>query len=440
MSEAGHTERTAARRAFKPYSAYKDSGVDWLGRIPAHWTVSRIGELTRLVNGHPFDSAFFTHGDGAPLVRIRDLNAVAAEVNYVGPSVETAWIQTGDVIIGMDGEFNVARWQGRRALLNQRMCCLRARAATEIGFIAYLLPFPLKAINDLAYSTTVKHLSSFEIRQIRVAEPPETEQQAIAAFLDRETARIDALVAKNERLIELLEETRTALITRAVAKGLDPNVPMKDSGVDWLGEIPAHWDNGTLRRFWTVMDCKHRTAVYVDEGIPIVSTTEVKPGRLKLDGPRKVGEADFNDLTRDGRKPRRGDVIYSRNASLGSAAYVDTNAPFCMGQDVCLITSPADQLYLAYQLNSRNVLGQIEAVSVGSTFDRINVAQIKNFQVVRPPEKEQRAIAAFLDRETARIDALVAKVHTGIDRLRELRTALISAAVTGKIDVREEVA
>ena len=133
----------------------------------------------------------------------------------------------------------------------------------------------------------------------------------------------------------------------------------------------------------------------------------------------------------------RGDLIYSRNASLGSAAYVETDEPFCMGQDVCLLTSTGDQLYLGYQLNSPIVLTQIDAVSVGSTFERINVAQIKNYLVARPPPAEQEAIAAFLDRETARIDALIAKVRDAIDRLKELRTALISAAVTGKIDVRE---
>src|SRR5690606_16924566 len=115
-------------------------------------------------------------------------------------------------------DFNVARWRGSKALLNQRMCCLRPRSGASAGFVTYLLPLPLKVINDLTYSTTVKHLSSNDVRKIRVGAPPEPEQRAIAAFLDRETARIDALVAKKERLIELLQEKRTALITRAVTK------------------------------------------------------------------------------------------------------------------------------------------------------------------------------------------------------------------------------
>ncbi|MGH9337660.1 MAG: restriction endonuclease subunit S, partial [Vicinamibacteria bacterium] len=204
MSPRTASTLRAGPRRFKGYPAYRDSGVEWLGEIPAHWSVSRISEMTTLLNGHPFDSEYFVRGEGTPLVRIRDLSAIETEVNYVGPVVETAWIQSGDVIIGMDGEFNVARWRGQRALLNQRMCSLRPRGNTQSSFIAYVLPLPLRVINDLTYSTTVKHLSSVDVRKIRLGAPPEPEQRAIATFLDRETARIDGLVARKERLIELL--------------------------------------------------------------------------------------------------------------------------------------------------------------------------------------------------------------------------------------------
>ena len=236
------TTGAAELRRFRPYPAYKDSGVEWLGQIPEHWTVSRVSELTSLMNGYPFDSQYFVRTDGVPLIRIRDLYGTETEVNYIGPVVENVWIEPGDVIIGMDGDFNVARWRGRRGLLNQRMCCLRMRQDTDLRFIAYLLPIPLKVINELTYSTTVKHLSSGDVRKIRLGRPPGAEQRAIVMFLDRETAKIDASVAKKERLIELLKEKRTALITRAVTKGLDLNVQMNDSGAEWLGKIPAHWE------------------------------------------------------------------------------------------------------------------------------------------------------------------------------------------------------
>ena len=211
----------AVTKGLDPAVPMKDSGVEWLGKIPAHWEVKRIRDLMTLVNGFPFDSEHFARGEGVPLVRIRDLYATETEVNYTGPIVEEAWIETGDVIIGMDGDFNVARWRGPRALLNQRMCCLRAHPGTDTGFVTYLLPFPLKVINDLTYSTTVKHLSSNDVRKIRFGSPPESEQRAIAAFLDRETVRIDALVAKVREAIERLKEYRTALISAAVTGKID---------------------------------------------------------------------------------------------------------------------------------------------------------------------------------------------------------------------------
>ena len=147
-----------APRRFKPYQTYKDSGIEWLGEIPEHWPIRRIGEITSVVNGFPFESEYFVLGGGIPLVRIRDLDRAETEVNYIGPVAEEAWIEPGDVIVGMDGDFNVARWRGQRALLNQRMCCLRPQVGSDPAFISYLLPFPLKVINDLTYSTTVKHL------------------------------------------------------------------------------------------------------------------------------------------------------------------------------------------------------------------------------------------------------------------------------------------
>ncbi len=236
------SELSTGLQRFEPYPEYRDSAVEWLGRIPTHWEIARIKEHARIVNGFPFDSQHFDRDEGVPLVRIRDLYSGSAEVNYTGPVTEDVWIVPGDVIVGMDGDFNVSRWKGPRALLNQRMCCLKARSSLEPRFMAYLLPAPLRVINDLTYSTTVKHLSSADIGRIRFGLCPATEQTAIANFLDRETARIDVLMAKKERLIELLQEKRQALITRAVTKGLAPTVPMKDSRVKWLGEIPIHWE------------------------------------------------------------------------------------------------------------------------------------------------------------------------------------------------------
>jgi len=275
---------------------------------------------------------------------------------------------------------------------------------------------------------------------IRVQKPPLSEQRHIAAFLDRETARIDALVAKKERLIELLQEKRAALITRAVTKGLDPNVPIKDSGVEWLGEIPAHWDAGSLARWWQVIDCKHRTVPFLDEGVAVASIGEVQGLEVDLFNAERTSVAEHRRMIDGGRDPRPGDIIYSRNATVGAAALVTTKEPFFMGQDVSLIRSASqNQRFLVFLLRSPAVMGQLDALMVGSTFDRVNVGKIKGLFVVVPPGGEQHEISVFCSRTHERTQRDIDKIREGIKRLKEFRAALISAAVTGKIDVREEL-
>lgn len=204
--------------SFPAYPAYKGSGVEWLGCIPSTWQLRRISDLARIINGHPFDSSSFSSSNGIPLVRIRDLNSTETETKFEGSIVESALITADDVLVGMDGDFNVGRWRGTScALLNQRMCCIRGEI-NIVRFLEYALPVPLKLINDVTYSTTVKHLSSKQIQNIRVATPTLSDELAsLLSFLDRETAKIDSLVAEQERLIALLNEKRQAVILEPIS-------------------------------------------------------------------------------------------------------------------------------------------------------------------------------------------------------------------------------
>jgi type I restriction enzyme S subunit len=269
--------------------------------------------------------------------------------------------------------------------------------------------------------------------------PSPQEQTTIATFLDRETAKIDALIAEQERLIALLAEKRQAVISHAVTKGLDPTVPMKDSGVEWLGAVPEHWETGALKHFWSVTDCKHVTAEFVDEGIPLASIREVQSVYVDLSNAKKTTEEFYVLLTEGGRKPIPGDIIYGRNASVGEAAMVsEAHEKFAMGQDVCLLRSTDfhDTRFMHYQLRSLVVIEQLEVLMVGATFRRINVDNIRTFIVGIPPFEEQISIADYLDKESANFHALMNEARRAIDLLKERRSALISAAVTGKIDVR----
>lgn len=246
--------------------------------------------------------------------------------------------------------------------------------------------------------------------------PPLEEQRAIANFLDVETARIDALIDKKRRLITLLTERFEAEIRHRIHTLTFPVLPLK--------------------RFWTVTDCKHRTPEYVESGYPVVSPGDATPGRLDVARcHRFVTEEDYRDLAAPPRRPERGSIIYSRNASIGIASYVDTEEPFCMGQDVCLITSTTqNQLFLTYVLNSTGV-DQLEAEKIGSTFSRINVSQILDLRVPTPPVDVQRELAEEWDEKSSTIETAANRLTQQTALLEEKRRALITAAVTGEFAV-----
>jgi type I restriction enzyme S subunit len=267
-------------------------------------------------------------------------------------------------------------------------------------------------------SQSMVKISQGLIRAWTVVLAPRNDQDSIATFLDRETARIDGLVAKKKRLIELLQEKRSALITRAVTKGLDPNVPMKDSGVEWLGEIPAHWTAKHLR--WAIMFQRGHdlpTDEREEGEIPVVSSSGISSRHS-----RAVAKAPGIVTGRYGTIGHFHLILqdyWPLNTTLYSVDLRGNSPPF-----------------LRYMLTNLSPLFLLNAVK--SAVPGVDRNDIHPTRTAVPPLSEQHAIADFLDAKCAEIDSLIAKVRTAIDRLRELRTALISAAVTGKIDVRQE--
>ncbi|MGV0910850.1 restriction endonuclease subunit S [Martelella sp. FOR1707] len=282
--------------------------------------------------------------------------------------------------------------------------------------------------------TTVESLEYDYYSEHLIPVPPLATQKRITRFLDEKTARIDGLIEKKRALLDRLAEKRQALITRAVTKGLNPGAPMKPSGIDWLGDIPAHWQIKRLSFVANVIDCKHRTPEYVDDGIPLVSTTEVKPFRIDYATKRMVSDDEFALMSDGGRKPHLGDIIYSRNASVGSAALVKTAVPLCLGQDLCLIRpKEINPAFLEFFLNSRACLEQLDRELVGATFKRVNVDAIKKYFTILPPAAEQDEIVAGLNERLAKDEACSSDVERSLDLLVEYRAAIIAAAVTGQM-------
>lgn len=420
------------------YPAYRNSGVTWLGMIPSHWRLVRLQDVAKVINGFPFDSALFDESAGHPLIRIRDLDGAETATRYRGDFLRAAEVFPGDILIGMDGDFNVGRWLGREtALLNQRMCCVRAENEALTIFLRHALPIPLKAINDITYSTTVKHLSSLDVQKIRFGLPDDQELTAIAAFLDRETTKIDALIAEQEKLIALLAEKRQATISHAVTRGLDPDAPMKGSGVSWLGEVPAHWSVSALSYVASIETGStpdRGEPAYWNGSIPWLKTGEVNWLPIR-DAEEFITEAGFTNSAAKVSPP--GTLLmamYGQGVTRGRVALLEIHAAYnqaCAAIQFGPRVRPefAKYFFMAAYEHVRDAGNETSQMNLSSGL-------IAKIRLPIPPGDEQSAVVEHLDRETAKLDVLQAEARRSIALLAERRSALITAAVTGQIDVR----
>ena len=448
-----------ARPRFKPYPDHKDSGVEWLGEIPAHWDLRRLKTIGAVQLSNVDKKSL----DGQEPVRLCNYTDVyyheriTSDLDFMVATatpeqVRRFTLRTGDVLITKDSESwtdiavpAVVAEDLPGVLCGYHLAHIRPKRACHGPFLAraFSAVGPRDQFQVAANGITRFGLGGDAIATGIFAIPPAPEQRAIAAFLDRETARIDALVAKKERLIGLLQEQRTALISRAVTKGLDPTVPMKDSGVEWLGEIPAHWEVRPFTKYVVEKsDYRGKTPEKVASGVFLVTARNVRMGLIDYDCSQEfIAEEDYDVVMRRG-VPRKGDVLFTTEAPLGNVALVDREGIALAQRIIRFRMNPDhfDSRFTLFAMMSDYFQVQLLTLSTGSTAEGLKASKLPMLWLVAPPVTEQYAIAAFLDRETARIDALVAKVRDAIERLKELRTALISAAVTGKIDVREEVA
>jgi type I restriction enzyme S subunit len=419
--------------SFPRYERYKDSGVEWLGEVPAGWEVKRVKRNFRLLSEKT--------GRREHLVALENIESwsgrfIETETEFQGDGVS---FNAGDILFG-----KLRPYLAKALLADQSgeavgdFHVLRPCSGVMGRFAIYQILNQdfISIVDGSTFGAKMPRVSWDFMANLHQAVPPLPEQHAIAAFLDCETAKIDALIAEQQRLVALLAEKRQAVISHAVTKGLNPAAPMKDSGVEWLGEVPVGWEVGPLKRFADVIDCKHYTVEFLDNGWPVVSIRELRDDKIDLSNAKLTSRAEW-DFLREGRVPTHGDMIFCRNASVGAVGYVDSEDQFCMGQDVCLIRPVNPDRFIHYQLTSKLVKNQIEGLLVGATIRRANVEEIRGLIITNPPKNEQHVIAAFLDTETAKIDTLVAEAERAMTLLKERRTALISAGVTGKIDVRQ---
>ena len=435
-----------------PYPGYESFGVPWLGDIPAHWQIKRLKNIVTL---NPESLPETTDPDYT--LKYLDISNVD-EVEGARPPEEMRFenapsrarriVRTGDTILSTVRTYlkAIAYFENPpdNLIVSTGFAVLRPCAEVLPKFLYALVRCPQFVEMVVAHSVGVGYpaINPSELSSLPVWLPPLKDQSAIAAFLDRETAKLDALIAKNERLIELLKEKRAALIRVAVTRGLDPNAPLKDSGVPWFGEMPKHWEIVALRRVIDkFVDYRGHTPPKVVSGIHLVTARNVKNGFLDFGESQEfIPEDLYNEWMVRGL-PEVGDVIVTTEAPLGNVAQI-VDPGVALAQRLILLKADSTRVvnsYLKYYFLAAAGQSELQRQATGSTAEGIKASKFKAITVCVPRLDEQRAIAAYLDRETAELEALIAKVREGIDKLREYRAALIAAAVTGKIDVRSHI-
>ena len=428
----------------KRYDSYKDSGVEWIGEIPSHWKKTKHKFNLSILSGYPFKSDLFDNSEGFPLIRIRDISSGKIETYYKGEVLKKFVVNEGDLLVGMDGDFNTRWWDSEQGLLNQRCCSIVEGSNVLRRYLHYVLPIELNIINDLTYYTTVKHLSVDDINNTDTILPPLSEQQQIVSFLDTKTSLIDSLIEKTQRKIELLKEKRTSLINEVVTKGLNPNVEMKDSGVEWIGKIPSHWfinkvGNNTYvkgRIGWKGL----RSEDFKDEGPYLITGTDFnKDGTINWDKMYHVeqwryDEDPFIQL-------QDNDVLITKDGTIGKVVYVgNLKGQTCLNSGIFL-TRPTNNEYKSrfffWLLNSNVFKVFVDYNSGGSTIQHLYQNVFVNFKFPIPPLSEQQQIVSYLDEHTQLIDKTISIEEKRIELLKEYRQSLISEVVTGKRKVVE---
>jgi type I restriction enzyme S subunit len=444
-----YAEITPAIRTWKAYPAYKGSAVEWLGRVPAYWGTKKVKRLCLVKRGaspRPIEDPTYFDDDGEySWVRISDVTAstkylerTEQRLSEHGKS-KSVPLQPGELFL------SIAATVGK-PIITKIKCCIHDGFVYFVGlkenreYLFYLFSSG-ELYKGIGKTGTQLNLNTDTIGDIRIPLPSSAEQQAIVAFLDRETAKIDALVAKKKRLIELLQEKRAAVITCAVTKGLDATVPMKDSGLDWLGEIPAHWELAPVYARYKVtlgkmLDAKRVTGTHL---APYLRNVDVQWDRVNLEN---LPEMDFHPHEREWYRLRRGDLLVCEGGEVGRTAMWREDLDDCFYQKAIHRVRPVSDKdvsrYFYYVMYAAAKTGTFVAGGNPNTIDHLTAVQLRRYRFPFPPRPEQASIVTFLDEETSKADALVAKIHEGIENLKEYRTALISAAVTGKIDVRGE--
>jgi type I restriction enzyme S subunit len=440
-------EAAVEQMVYPTYERYKDSGVEWLGEIPEHWETNRIKYLFNEINerSESGDEELLSVSQYTGVTKksdkIEEGELLTNASTLEGYKKVSAGDLVSNIMLAWNGSLGFSPVDG---ITSPAYSIYRLLGKNSKKYFHYLLRSDLYKSEFKRKSSGViesrLRLYTDDFFRIPAILPPSEEQSAIATFLDKKTAQIDQAIARKERQIELLKEHRQILIHHAVTRGLDPNLPMKDSGVEWIGEIPEHWEVKKVKHVTTKIGSgvtpSGGGSTYLDEGIPLLRSQNILFGKIDLNGVARISLATHDSMKNT--KVEAGDVLLNiTGGSIGRCHHVDFQMEMNVNQHVCIIrpSGSITSIFLNSLLSSEVGQGQIWYFQQGGGREGLNFQAIKNFVVTLPPIDEQKRISDWIADIGLKFEASNNSKEREIEKLKELKASLINAAVTGKIKV-----
>lgn len=429
----------------KRYDEYKQTGTPWIGEIPSHWEDSRLKYIGEYINGYAFKPEDWS-SEGLPIIRIQDLTESNSNPNYFKGTINEKYlIKDGDILVSWAATLAAFKWNRGDAWLNQHIFKAIPNLNINYDFFFWILRIAMKNMkNGEEHGIMMEHVTSDLFGNFPIPIPPLREQEAIAAYLDKKCGSIDTVISTQERRIALLEELKQSVITEAVTHGINPDTKLRPSGIDWIGNIPEHWEVMPLKYAANKKGCCFidgdwiESKDIVEEGIKYITTGNIGVLYYKEQGSGYISEKTFMSLACT--EVFEGDILISRlNEPIGRSCIIPNLGNRVVTSVDNVIFRPDTDYYnkkfIVYYLNCNKFTEHANLIARGATMHRISRSMLGHQKMLVPPLSEQEEIVEYIDRKIKPIDASIAKAKREIDLLKELKQSVITEAVTGKIKI-----
>ena len=437
----------------KKYDTYKDSGIEWIGEIPAHWYVDKFSRVFKKITDYVASGSFadidanvhyLDEPDYAMLVRTADLSGTKDKKVYIDEHaynyLSNSNLFGGELILSNIGSVgNVYIYEPMYEKSSLAPNAIMLDGSTNNKFMYYWLLSPLtnEELKKLGGNAVQLKFNKTQLRQFKALCPPKQEQQKIADYLDKKCGEIDRVVETEKSVIEKLKEYKQSIITEAVTKGLDKSTPLKDSGIEWIGKIPQHWEVIKLKKTISLIaDIDHYMPDTTDTGYSYLMTGDLKDVASKIDfeNCKHISESDYKNLSKK-IHPILDDVIFARYATIGTVCYVDIQRDFLVSYSCLTIRPDSKKLFgkfLYYYLMSDTFKIEVSQYINSNTQSNVGLDSLQKVYMVLPDKNEQQQIAKYLDKKCSEIDKAIADKEQVIEKFTEYKKSLIYECVTGK--------